>query len=609
MQTCTNFVVTSNYKITKFLGTGKQSYPEGSNSENIDRASQSFSISDSQFALNPGREQVEFLKPKKTSLNAILIVDDNPSNLQVLFSYLEQADFKVLLAEDGESALQIAQSQTPDLILLDILMPDLDGFETCRLLKSQTLTRDIPVIFLTALSEPINKIQGFQAGGVDYITKPIEQEEVLMRIQTHLTIQRMRQKLTLQNQKLQQTLNFEALIRHITDKIRDSLDETTILETATTELAKALNLNGCQIELYDSQQIAATIAYEYTTLPPGLGATRNIDDFPELYDQLLERMPIQLVENIPQFNPAGIQVTRLACPIFDDQGIIGNLWGLRPPEAIFNEFEVTLMQQVASQCAIAIRQARLYETSKKYVQELEKLNQLKDDFLKTISHELKTPMSSIQLATQTMEKLIGSAEILRKSNTFNKVLQIFHESCQRQSQLIEDLLTLTHVDAKSQTLVNEWIDLHPWITDVTELFFQRIANPKHQINFEFHQQNIRFISDPLVLERILRELLNNALKYTPDREQIIIKTQATAEEIILCVVNTGVEISPEEQERVFTPFYRIPSDDPWQYAGTGLGLTLVTKLARVLGASVELQSQEGQTVFSVKFSKELFDIS
>ena len=420
----------------------------------------------------------------------------------------------------------------------------------------------------------------------------------------------MRQKLISQNQELQQTLNFEALVRRITDKIRDSLDEITILQTATTELAKALHLNGCQIELYDPQKVSATIAYEYTiTLPKSLGTTRKVDNFPELYVQLLEKIPVQLVEKIPQFNPTGIQVTRLACPIFDDQGIIGNLWGLRPPEEVFNEFEIRLMQQVASQCAIAIRQARLYETSQKYGQELKKLNQLKDDFLKTISHELKTPMSSIQLATQTMKKLISSDANFSNSPTFNKVFQIFHESCQRQSQLIEDLLTLTHVDAKSQKLVNEWIDLHPWITNVTELFFNGMRNSKHQINFEFEPQNISFISDPLILGRILRELLNNALKYTPDEEQIIIKTQATDNEVSLCVINTGIEISPEEQELVFTPFYRIPSKDPWQYAGTGLGLTLVQKLAKVLGASVNLESKEGQTVFYVIFSKELFDIS
>ncbi len=610
MQVYQNLLATPNTTIPKLMETGKKNNPEDDNPNNPLEGSQSFSAANNEDVPKFRSEGIEKLKPKITQSDVILIVDDHPSNLQVLFSYLEQAGFKVLLAEDGESALQIASSQVPDLILLDILMPELDGFETCRLLKSRIATRDIPVIFLTALSETVNKVQGFQLGGVDYITKPIEQEEVLVRIQTHLTLQRMRQQLLLQNLELQQALNFEAIVRPITDKIRDSLDEETILKTATEELSEALHLNGCQIELYDSQQIAATIAYEYTTtLPQGLGTSRKIDHFPQLYQQLLQKIPIQLVETIPQFNPTGIQVTRLACPIFDNQGIIGNLWGLRPPTEVFNQFETRLMQQVASQCAIALRQARLYQTSNKYVQELEKLNQLKDDFLKTISHELKTPMSSIQLATQTMEKLLSSPENLRNSNIFSKVLHIFHQSCQRQNQLIEDLRNLTHVDAKSQTLVNEWIELHPWVTDVTQLFLSQTPNPEHEISFDFHQQNIGLICDPLILERILRELLNNALKYTPAGEQIIIETNAKETEIYLCVINTGIEISPEEQELVFTPFYRIPQNDPWQHGGTGLGLTLVQKLTKVIGASVTLESRQGKTIFCVKFPQNLFDIN
>ncbi|MEL7417667.1 MAG: response regulator, partial [Cyanobacteria bacterium J06555_3] len=328
-----------------------------------------------------------------TAEATILIVDDTPNNLQVLFSYLETAGFRVLLAEDSASALQIAQSQDPDLILLDVLMPGVDGFATCSQLKSQAATKDIPVIFLTALSETINKVQGFKLGGVDYITKPIEQEEVLVRIQTHLNLRNMSRALAAQNKELKQALDFEASVRRITDKVRDSLDEAYCLRVATEELATVLHLSGCQIELYDDQQQTAEIAYEYSvTLPLCQGETRQIADFPELYQQLLTRSPLQLVEPVPRFNPQGIQVTRLACPIFDDRGIIGNLWGLRPPGELFSSLEVSLVQQVASQCAIAMRQARLYADSNQQVAELAKLNQLKDDFLKTVSHELKAPI-------------------------------------------------------------------------------------------------------------------------------------------------------------------------------------------------------------------------
>ena len=393
------------------------------------------------------------VNPQEKNSEVILIVDDTPDNLLVLFSFLEEKGFKVLLAEDGESALQIAQSKAPDLILLDVLMPEVDGFETCRRLKEKASTKEIPVIFLTALSETVNKVQGFKLGGVDYITKPSEQEEVLVRIQTHLNLQGMRSTLAKQNQELKQGLDFEALQRRITDKLRDSLNESQILQTATQELAEVLELGSCQIELYDSKQKTATIAYEKSiTLPESEGTTRKIQDFPQLYKQLLEKIPVQLVEKDPQFSPQDIQVTRLACPIFDDSGIIGNVWGLRPPTEVFTNLEIELMQQVASQCAIAIRQARLYEASNHQVLELARLNQLKDDFLKTITHELKAPLSSIHLAAETMDALLATEANPHKSPTFKRVIKIFHDSYNRQKQLIDDLLTLCYVDAKSNNV-------------------------------------------------------------------------------------------------------------------------------------------------------------
>ena len=136
----------------------------------------------------------------------VLIVDDTPTNLGILFDYLGGAGFKVLVAEDGEGALQRANLVRPDIILLDVLMPGLDGFETCRRLKADEATRDIPVIFMTALSETVDKVKGFEVGAVDYITKPLQHEEVLARLNVHLTIYRLQKSLQAQNERLQQEI-------------------------------------------------------------------------------------------------------------------------------------------------------------------------------------------------------------------------------------------------------------------------------------------------------------------------------------------------------------------------------------------------------------------
>ncbi|MGB3692096.1 MAG: hybrid sensor histidine kinase/response regulator [Spirulinaceae cyanobacterium] len=146
-------------------------------------------------------------KVEEANSGVILIVDDTPSNLQVLFACLESTGFKVLVAQNGEDALQIATSEIPDLILLDILMPDLDGFAVCRQIKANAQTKHIPVIFMTALTETINKVKGFEVGGIDYLTKPIEQEEVLVRIRTHLKLQKMQRCIQGQNEQLQSEIS------------------------------------------------------------------------------------------------------------------------------------------------------------------------------------------------------------------------------------------------------------------------------------------------------------------------------------------------------------------------------------------------------------------
>ncbi len=139
----------------------------------------------------------------------ILVVDDNPTNLDALSDYLTAFGFTVLLKRDGEKALSLTKRKIPDLILLDIVMPGMDGFETCKRLKEHSETKDIPVIFMSALSDTIDKVTGFELGAVDYITKPFQHEEVLARVKAHLTIQNLKQNLQTKNRELQESLERE----------------------------------------------------------------------------------------------------------------------------------------------------------------------------------------------------------------------------------------------------------------------------------------------------------------------------------------------------------------------------------------------------------------
>lgn len=142
----------------------------------------------------------------------ILVIDDNPTNLAVAVEELESFGFNILIAKNGENGIKRAQYAQPQLILLDVMMPGIDGFETCRQLKSNEITRDIPVIFMTALNSVEDKVKGFQMGGVDYLTKPLQIEEMLARIVTHL-------KLYLLNKNLEQQ------VAERTSKLKEAMEE------------------------------------------------------------------------------------------------------------------------------------------------------------------------------------------------------------------------------------------------------------------------------------------------------------------------------------------------------------------------------------------------
>ncbi len=132
----------------------------------------------------------------------ILLVDDTPANLDTLYSYFESLGFEIMMAQNGPTALKRVAYFKPDIILLDVLMPGMDGFETCRRLKANEATKYIPIIFMTALNDTVHKLQGFEVGAADYITKPFQIEEVLARVQTHLAVRNLQTRLQIQNERL-----------------------------------------------------------------------------------------------------------------------------------------------------------------------------------------------------------------------------------------------------------------------------------------------------------------------------------------------------------------------------------------------------------------------
>jgi len=161
----------------------------------------------------------------KTSQKTLLIVDDVPANIGVLTELLKSVGFKVLIAQNGKRAIQKAEYAHPDLILLDVMMPEMDGFQACRILKSQERTKEIPIIFMTALVDTVDKIKGFELGAADYITKPIQHEEVLARVNAHINLYKLKNQLQTRTAELEQrNMQLEAFSRTVAHDLKNPLN-------------------------------------------------------------------------------------------------------------------------------------------------------------------------------------------------------------------------------------------------------------------------------------------------------------------------------------------------------------------------------------------------
>ncbi len=327
---------------------------------------------------------------KKNTLRAeILVVDDTPANLGLLFKILGKNGYKIRPVTSGQAALEVALISPPDLILLDILMPDMSGYEVCQKLKVDPQTRDIPIIFLSALSEGLDKARAFQVGAADYVTKPFQVQEILARVNNQIMILSQKQQLEreiLQRQQTEAALRSqyqrEQTLNRMIQAIRNSLDLSAIFSTTVTAIGNLVEAYWVGIMQYFPDQQIWQLVEQYLPATFSLTAQRQ-DIFPveNFLATQLEQLQVFCLdkENQATDNFNLIQHYSKIClpiPIYLDERVWGSLCIIRHQSCPWTESDLQLIEVVTDQLAIAIQQSQLYQQLEQANKELERLAHL-----------------------------------------------------------------------------------------------------------------------------------------------------------------------------------------------------------------------------------------
>jgi DNA-binding response OmpR family regulator len=311
---------------------------------------------------------------------AVLIVDDVPDDLDILCRSLDKADYDVLVATSGAQAIDIATRARPELILLDVMMPEMDGYETCRQLKMQETTRDIPVIFLTALTQPEQIVEGFRVGGIDYMTKPFHQEEVLVRIQTHLERTRLASELARLNSALEaevqaRTRDLQLRLRELEGKDRiaehllkyHTLEET--LELVLQVVAQLVEIERAAFYLRedDTVRIIAALGRDGRAIhAEQLAQSSLTSSLTDEFAQLKAGQSVLRAEKIP----------RAILPLARGGEVLGILEVVGP---VLGDEELRLLNSFGLQAAVAISDALIQQDMGKWEEQLDEVLEVDDN--------------------------------------------------------------------------------------------------------------------------------------------------------------------------------------------------------------------------------------
>jgi signal transduction histidine kinase/DNA-binding response OmpR family regulator len=533
----------------------------------------------------------------------ILVVDDAPDRLLTMRAVLEELDQNVVTAQSGREALRYLLDRDFAVILLDVNMPDMDGFETAALIRKRKRTEHTPILFVTAFSDEAHALQGYSLGAVDYILSPVAPEvlrtKVGVFVELYRNTQQIRrhaeQQVTLAREQAaraaaEETMRRSSFLAEASNVLAGSLDYEATLDAfaqlVVPKLADQLVISMCP-ERFEAGRLevaeksadgsVARQVIELEELPAGLASaiehmTSATCDVPQPAVRPLAPLPLR-TDNLTD---------SMLLPLYARGKLLGVAalcW--RPARPAMSGGELALVQELVSRAAIAVDNARLYS-------EIQTNDRRKDEFLAMLGHELRNPLGAIAHAVECITMF---ADDPAASATSHDVL---HRQVQKMSHMVDDLLDVSRITRGKIELETKPVDLAVVISGALATAEAKIAARSHRLFTSVPADPLPLLADPTRLEQIVGNLLDNAAKYTEPGGEIRLVAERKGPLAVLTISDSGIGIAPSLLPQVFDLFAQGDCSLDRSQGGLGIGLTLVKRLVELHGGTVEAYSEGPQ---------------
>jgi PAS domain S-box-containing protein len=517
---------------------------------------------------------------------SILLVDDRPENLISLRAVLDNPDYRLVSVSSGNDALRALLNEDFGLILMDVQMPGLDGFETAGLIKMRDRSKNIPIIFVTALSkdEPF-VYKGYSVGAVDYILKPFDPKILRSKVAVFADLHRM---------KLQIQQNSELLRKQESIEREKELAEQELVSLRRQQEA-SLRYRDLVEGIHDgivwvseahissepsrftfvSPQVQRITGFEVSEWMEGesfLKARTPLEDYKEFHASFRESVERGIDESVEH---------RFLCQD-------GRTVWLK-----------TSFRRANSEGRPEIRGLSVDITQVKNAEEMAQAAvKLRDDFLSIASHELKTPLTPLRLQIQLLKRN------LERDPAFNHMMSRCYKSIEssikqvdRLAKLVDELLDVSRINAGQMQIEREEFDLREMVRENLLRFKDEISDAGCILDVDLPYE-VKGHWDPLRIEQVFVNILTNAIKYGRGKPIRIALTK-NSEKVVLKIADQGIGISKEDKDRIFNRFERAVS--PSEFGGLGLGLFIVTQILEAHEGKISLKSEIGEgSEFSVE---------